>query len=159
MTKKTTRKRPWQSKYTDDMPEKFLDCRKQGKSIVQAASTLGVSRRTLEKWAKDESKPEFMQAYEIGFDAYQTYFENIVDQIIVDPEHKCTSARKDLLLQKLKSQFSKDWTEHKRTELTIHDETSNLSDDELKERIQKMVKAQLGLKPDLKVVNTKDDNE
>lgn len=63
------------SKYTEDMPQMVIELMREGASLAEVASELGVSRATLSKWQADENKPEFVEAIKIGVDLSQAWWE------------------------------------------------------------------------------------
>lgn len=59
------------SKYTPDKGAILIELMSDGKSAVQVAKEFGISRNTLDNWAKEY--PEFKEAYTQGKTAFEAY--------------------------------------------------------------------------------------
>lgn len=152
MSKITRRKRPWASKYTEDTPELYYKHRSEGKTVAQTAKALGTTAKTLYAWADDPNKPEFTEAFKAGHEAHQAWTEDLV--------HGCLTgaidmkgARADMLKFKLRTIFRETWAEKKESTININDQTKNLTNEELDEKLEQFLNKALGKGPNLKVVN------
>lgn len=63
------------SKYDPSMCDEVIKLGKEGKSLVQMASALGVSRDTLHQWTRDEDKREFSDALVRAREESQAWWE------------------------------------------------------------------------------------
>lgn len=142
------------SKYTAEMPKRLIELAKLGKTDAQVAKEFGVSRKTLQNWAADPQNPEFTEAWEMRLDFRQAYYEDMVHAVLSGVDEKCTTAKKDLLIRTLVTQFSADWGDTRKTQLEITDKTKHMSDKELESTINQKIKQLLGLKPDLKLASS-----
>lgn len=63
--------------YTPDLAARFYEACLLGKSVKEIASEFLVRTETIYKWARDEDKPEFKEAYELGMQAAEVFFEKM----------------------------------------------------------------------------------
>lgn len=154
----STKKIRKDSKYDPKIGQRLYELQSKGKSLVQVAKDVGVSRNTLYVWSQDETKPEFQEWYESAKEAYQAFYENFLDNAIVGLE-KLTGVQEKLLTFKMRTQFKEDWAEHRTSTININDETKRMSDADLEQAIMAKIKQTLKLKPDLKVVDKKDGTD
>lgn len=63
--------------YTPDLAARFYAACCLGKSIKEIASEFMVRTETINRWAKDEDKPEFKEAYELGKEAAEVFYEKM----------------------------------------------------------------------------------
>lgn len=146
--------KPWNSKYTDKMPDRYYEYRSQGLTQIQTAKRLGVTAPTLSNWAKDESKPEFQEAFKAGDEAYQAWCEDKVHGALTG-DLKFTSGQLELLKFTLKARFREDWAEKKESTININDKTKDLSGEELDKAVSEAIDKLFNKKNVTKITNTK----
>lgn len=146
---KKQRRRPWHAKYHDDIPTIYYNLRAEGCTIANCAKKLGVSVKTINDWANDETKPDFMEAHEAGKDVFQSYYEDKLTSFI---EKSCTPAQKDLVKFVLATQCREQWAETKSQTIEITDKTKDMDDDKFKEFVSSKLRQLLKLSPELEVV-------
>jgi transcriptional regulator with XRE-family HTH domain len=143
-------------KYDDTMGQKAFDLAAKGMSDVQIARDLKVSRASLYSWAEDDTKPEFKALWDARKDVRQAYYEDIVQGVLTGAITKFNAPQKDLLVRTLTTQFPDSWAENRKTTLEITDKTKHMSDKELEATITAKVRHLVGLRPELKVVDSQD---
>lgn len=122
-------------KYTPDLASRFYALRCQGKTLSQIATEFLVDRRVFPDWAKDEDKPEFKEAYELGEQAAESHWEGLGQDNLDNPRFKES-------LYKFITGTRFGWSE--KLEKTIKNTTPALPDAELSQLIMEKLKA-LGL--------------
>ena len=63
-------------------PKMIVKLMEKGLSITQCAAKMGVARETIHGWAKDPSKPEFMEAFRMAKTLSEAYHEQLLEDII-----------------------------------------------------------------------------
>jgi DNA-binding XRE family transcriptional regulator len=63
--------------YTDDMPQRVIDLMAEGASITEVAAELGVSKDTLYRWEKDDTKQAFSDAIKRGRELSEAWWTGL----------------------------------------------------------------------------------
>lgn len=102
------------SKYSPEMCRRVHEAGNRGASVSQMARALGVSRQTLENWAK--AHPEFLDTYAHARVASQAWWEDLGQANVINPHF---NAR--LYAAEMCRRFPQDYTWHPRA---TRDETA-----------------------------------
>lgn len=105
----------------------------KGQSMVQVASFLGVTTRTLRNWFSDPRKPEFKEAVERGKVAAEAFWEDIGMRGMVGEIKDFKPATWQFYM---KSRFHQDWADINRSEIEIKNGPTKLSDEEIEDKIK-----------------------
>lgn len=123
------------TKYTPELANRYYRLSCEGKSKREIAAEMLIYADTFDEWARDEDKPEFAEAFKLGRQAQEAWWEALGRINIDNPKFKegiykfCTGTR-----------FG--WSE--KTEQTIKTDNKPSSEAELDQRIKEKLKA-LGL--------------
>lgn len=75
-------------KYSPDLAQRFFVLCSLGKSMKEIATEFLVNVDVLASWAKDENKPEFKEAYELGKQAMEAYYDRLGHDNLDNPRFK-----------------------------------------------------------------------
>lgn len=156
MVKKKEEKLSTKWKMPATLPRLFLDLCKEGKTLTQISSHVGIPRDVLLKWSTDQFKPDFRRAWILGREACQSYYEAMYQGMItkkVDGD----AARIAALGTYLRVQFKESWGEKQEQKIEIN-HIDRMSVKELDAQILSML-SKKSVKPDLKVVSSDVDSD
>ena len=103
------------STYSPELCEIVVELGKQGKSLVQIASTLDVVKQTLANWA--DAHPEFLDAMTQAKIHSQAWWENAgQDNMLLAPGQGTFNA--SVWSRSMAARFPEDWRENKGVELS-----------------------------------------
>lgn len=101
--------------YRPEYCERVIEMGRQGFSVVEMASGIGVSRTTLEtRWP--EARPEFRAALEIARECSQSWWEAIGREHLVMPKDAGTF-QASVWSRSMAARFPRDWRENKGVEI------------------------------------------
>lgn len=123
------------TKYTPDLAERFYRECCLGKSKKEIASEMLVYADTFDEWARDEDKPEFAEAYKLGKQAQEAYWEKTGHVNIDNPRFNAN-------IYKFITGVRFNWSE--KSEQTVKNSNPPTSEAELNQLIKEKLKA-LGL--------------
>src|SRR5690242_20603219 len=90
-------------------PGEFLELCRQGKSLTQIATKLGVLESEILSWTRKRDTT-FKYAFEHGRQAYKAYHEDLLDKMI-RKEVNASSAEINAQIYILKVKFKEEWSE------------------------------------------------
>jgi hypothetical protein len=123
------------TKYTPDFAERYYRLSCEGRSKKQIAADMLVYADTFDEWARDADKPEFAEAFKLGRQAQEAFFDKMAFDNMDNPKFK-----EGLFKYVTGMRFG--WSE--KSEQTIKNTLSPTSEVELDQRIKEKLKA-LGL--------------
>lgn len=62
------------TKYTKSMSQRVIELMSEGASLAEVAADIGVSRETMNRWSKDDEKPEFCDAIKKGVELSEAWW-------------------------------------------------------------------------------------
>lgn len=114
-------------------PDSFIHLSKQGLSTMQIAKEWGISPRTIHLWAKDEKKPEFIEAYKLGNEYEEAHWEGIGWGLA----NGTIKGNGIVYIYSMKARFGGKWlNDGKHNTLEITTKHQNMSDEELNRMIK-----------------------
>lgn len=123
------------TKYTPDLAERFYRECCLGKSKKEIAAEMLIYADTFDEWARDPDKPEFKEAYELGKQAQEAFWETQGRINLDNPRFKES-------LYKFITGVRFNWSE--KSEQTVNNSNLQVSENELDQLIKEKMKA-LGL--------------
>lgn len=122
-------------KYTPELAERYYRLSCEGKSKRQIAAEMLIYADTFDEWARDEDKPEFAEAFRLGRQAQEAYWDGLGQNNISNPAFKEG-------LYKFITGVRFNWSE--KSEQTVKNSSTPASEAELNQLIQEKLK-KLGL--------------
>ena len=113
------------SDYRPEYCDRVIELGKLGMSVVEMASEIGVTRKTLET-AWPERHPEFLQALELARELSQSWWESMGRTNLVMQKDAGTF-QASVWSRSMAARFPKDWRENKGVDLTSGGESLSLS--------------------------------
>lgn len=124
-------------KYTPEFADQFIELKTQGLSDLEVASHFNVDARTLYRWRKDLTKPEFIEAWEIGSQREEAWWERL-GRLGTAGEVKGFVPVS--YIYSMKARFGGKWLQDgKHNTLAITTKHENMSDKELNAQIKRML--------------------
>lgn len=127
-------------KYSYALGEKFFELCKEGKSLTQISSILGVPKRKWIEWhnsTRDEHS-SMKRFWETGREACQCYHETLLDNMIKQ-NVKSTASEIDAQKYRLKVMFKDDWSEKQDVAKIEISHISKLSDSEIQTQLDTLL--------------------
>lgn len=117
-------------------PDNFILLSEEGLSNNQIAARWGINVKTIQRWAADDNKPEFQQAYEIG----QQREEAVWEQLGYDIASGKCKGNGIVYIYSMKARFGGKWlNDGKHNTLSITTKQENMSDKELNAHIKRLL--------------------
>ena len=131
LTEKRSVGRP--TKYRPEMCSTVVKLMSDGKSVTQVAASLGVARNKIYKWAKDEDKPEFKEAFQLGQTMSEAWWEDFGRRGTMGelPNFKPVS-----WIYTMKCRFRDRWMDRTESKIEFSDAAKDLSNKELEEKLK-----------------------
>lgn len=120
--------------YKDTYPLEIIRLMQDGKSIVQTAASLGISKSTFYNWI--QKYPEFAAAKHIGTTLSEAYWEEIGQKGAKGILPKFNAMAWSMLM---KARYKEDWTEQTQQKIELVDSVKKMSDDELNKTIEMLL--------------------
>jgi hypothetical protein len=121
------------TKYRPEMIDIMLDLKGQGQSDIEVAVALGINAITMVRWADDATKPEWQEAWALGKQRCEAWWERL-GRLICLGEIKSSPVS---YIFNMKCRFGGKWLEDgTRNKLEVTNKTHNMSDKELNQRIK-----------------------
>ena len=128
-------------KYSPDLCEKFIELKTQGLSDLEVAAHFNLDVRTLYRWAKDERKPEFIEAWEIGSQRAEAWWEGLGRRGTAGEVKGFVPVS---YIYNMKARFGGKWLQDgKHNTLAITTKHENMSDKELNAHIKRILDKEL----------------
>lgn len=104
------------SEYRPEYCDRVIEMGRQGFSVVEMASTIGVSRNTLETtWPA--AHPEFLEALQLARECSQSWWEAVGRENLIMPKDAGTF-QASVWSRSMAARFPRDWRENRGVELT-----------------------------------------
>lgn len=133
MTGKVT-SMPAISKYKDSFKDIVIKMGSEGKSFIQMATALGVNRRTIHNWSKNNEKyPGFGEALETARNLSQCFWEEIGYKGVTG---QIKGFNHISWIYTMKCRFNEDWSEVKKSQVDINNNYTLLTDDEINAKLE-----------------------
>lgn len=117
----------------DFHPVDFVKLSSEGLSNLQIAAKWGMNVKTIQRWAKDLSKPEFMEAFEVGQQREEAAWEGLGWEI-ANGKLKGNGL---VFIYNMKCRFGGKWLQDgKHNKLEITTKHQNMTDEELNKIIK-----------------------
>ena len=104
------------SEYRTEYCDQVIEMGRRGFSVVEMASTIGVSRNTLET-AWPAAHPEFLEALQLAREYSQSWWESMGRENLIMPKDAGTF-QASVWSRSMAARFPRDWRENKGVELT-----------------------------------------
>ena len=132
---------PMTLKYTSEFAEKFIELKTQGLSDLEVAREFAIDVRTLYRWRSDPNKPEFQEAWEIGGQREEAWWENLGRRGTAGEVKGFVPVS---YIYSMKARFGGKWLQDgKHNTLAITTKHENMSDKELNAQIKRMLDKEL----------------
>lgn len=147
--------------YNKKLCDQFYDLCCKGLDFAQISHEMQIPEETLLKWAKDDRKKEFGRAFDAGKTACEAYHSKLLDEMILG---KATQAALQTQFKRLQTLFPERWNVATKSEVKVEDPYSQLSEQELNQRIMGLLKKdsveqKRAIVRTLKVVNRSGEDE
>jgi hypothetical protein len=127
-------------KYNENRPTEIIRIMSSGKSTVQAAAEMGISKDSLYSWAKDPNKPEFMEAYRIARTCYEAYHEDVLQKIAKGVIKGQAAAQIYMMKCRFRDdKFGDSWKDSIDQKIELKNELKSLSNEEIDETIKTLL--------------------
>lgn len=126
--------------YSPKLDNEFFELAEQGKFLSEIAYILQIPKETLQAWSLDtKKKASFVKAFNASKEACEAFHERLLHDMVQGRIPKVSAKQIDAQQFILKTRFAEEWAPVEKKELNIHDDSSRLSDDELKLKLANLL--------------------